>query len=187
VALFAALGFLLAILSRSPGVLLVVWFLLLTAVILGLAGFVVVGVGAFRCTALPPSRGGTGLAQAAAICSVIPGVNLVGWVLFLVVLRSMAVHLRDKRLASRILTFLVCMVSSPVVLGFCCVGLFFASAFLAAVQTEGGPVPAFFPVFFYGTGLILSLWFASLVREVRARISRSPIVDEEEEEEDEDD
>jgi hypothetical protein len=172
----ATLSTLMAVMTRSPGVLLVVGLFQILAILLGLTGFVLVGIGAFRCAAIPESSGVKGLALAAAICSVIPVANFVGWILFLIVLRSMATHLRDKRLGMKILAYLICLACSPVV-----VCLFGFGGAVVAAASESLEMQALLPIglpgILYVVFLILTVWFSSLVGELRNKISRSPIAD----------
>jgi hypothetical protein len=185
VALVANLVILMILVSRSPGMVPLYWLLQGVAFLLWLSGFIIVGVGEFRCIVIPESSGVKGLALAAAICSVIPVANIVGWILFLVVLRSMAVYLRDRRLASQILTFLICMAVSPVVLCLCGAGLG-----VVIGESRNAELELLFPILIQGAFAVLflslSLWFGGLVQAVRGKISRSRIADPEEVEDVED-
>jgi phage FluMu protein Com len=151
-----------------------------------LAGFIVAAVGAFRCAAIPASSGVKGLATAAAVCSVIPGVHFVGYVLFLLVLRSMATTLRLPGVATRALVLLI--VFACTVAGWCLGNLAIVVLAVAAESTEvfqlGRLALAAVVLLVY---LGLALWFVSLVGEVRNRITRSPIRDETDNEEDDED
>lgn len=127
--------------------------------LLGLVAGVLFAVGLFFCAGAPKESGVATLALIAGICAVSGVLSAVGGLLALLVLRGIAVYFENRRLAGRVIVYLIGALLGP--------ALSCGAGFALAFVTRS---PAGFAVVFVGLAG-LAVWFLSLVANARRTIT----------------